>query len=107
MAIVVIIPGLGALNGWTMICAEMPRAAAPDGLFPDRFKRMSMAGVPAFGIVASTVLASAAMIVNHLGANGERAFTTLVLMSRITAAIPMCSRRSRRSSGGGATGALW
>jgi basic amino acid/polyamine antiporter, APA family len=88
MAIVVIISGLGALNGWTMICAEMPRAAAKDGLFPDRFKRMSKAGVPAFGIVTSTVLASVAMIVNYVGANGARAFTTLVLMTGITAAIP-------------------
>ena len=88
MAIVVIISGLGALNGWTMICAEMPRAAAKDGLFPERFKRMSNAGVPAFGIVSSTLLASAAMIVYYLGANGARAFTTLVLMTGITAAIP-------------------
>jgi APA family basic amino acid/polyamine antiporter len=88
MAIVVIISGLGALNGWTMICAEMPRAAAEDGLFPDQFRRMSKAGVPAFGIVSSTVLASVAMIVNYLGDNGARAFTTLVLMTGITAAIP-------------------
>ena len=32
--IAVIISGFGALNGWTMICAEMPLAAAKDGLFP-------------------------------------------------------------------------
>jgi len=56
MAVVVIISGFGALNGWTMICAEMPLAAAKDGLFPDRFKRLSKNGVPAFGIIAATVL---------------------------------------------------
>jgi basic amino acid/polyamine antiporter, APA family len=33
MAAVVIISGIGALNGWTMVTAEMPRAAAADGLF--------------------------------------------------------------------------
>jgi APA family basic amino acid/polyamine antiporter len=88
MAIVVIISGFGALNGWTMICAEMPLAAARDGLFPERFKQFSKAGVPAFGIVASTVLASIAMIVNFLGSSGANAFTTLVLMTGITAAIP-------------------
>src|SRR5262252_2557884 len=38
LAIAVIISGLGALNGWTMIYAEMPLAAANDGLFPERFK---------------------------------------------------------------------
>jgi APA family basic amino acid/polyamine antiporter len=88
MAVVVIISGLGALNGWTMICAEMPLAASKDGLFPDRFKRLSNAGVPAFGIIASTVLASVAMIVNYLGSSGANAFTVLVLMTGITAAIP-------------------
>jgi APA family basic amino acid/polyamine antiporter len=88
MAIIVIISGFGALNGWTMICAEMPLAAAKDGLFPERFKRLSAAGVPAFGIVASTVLASIAMMINYIGSSGSTAFTTLVLMSGITAAIP-------------------
>jgi basic amino acid/polyamine antiporter, APA family len=88
MAVAVIISGLGALNGWTMICAEMPLAAADDGLFPERFKRISKNGVPAFGIVASTVLASIAMAINYLGSNGATVFTTLVLMTGITAAIP-------------------
>jgi APA family basic amino acid/polyamine antiporter len=88
MAIAVIISGLGALNGWTMICAEMPLAAAEDGLFPERFKRISKSGVPAFGIVASTVLASIAMAINYLGSNGATVFTTLVLMTGITSAIP-------------------
>ena len=88
MSILVIISGIGALIGWTMICAEMPLAAAKDGLFPERFKRISKAGVPAFGIIASTVLASIAMIINYLGTGGADAFTTLVLMTGITSAIP-------------------
>ena len=46
LAVAVIISGLGALNGWIMICAEMPLAAANDGLFPAQFKRMSKRGVP-------------------------------------------------------------
>ena len=37
VALAVIISGIGALNGWTMICAEMPLAAAKDGLFPKAF----------------------------------------------------------------------
>ncbi len=37
VAIAAIISGFGALNGWTMICAEMPLAAAREGLFPRRF----------------------------------------------------------------------
>jgi APA family basic amino acid/polyamine antiporter len=88
MAIAVIISGFGALNGWTMICAEMPLAAANDGLFPSQFKKISKAGVPAFGIIASTVLASVAMVINYMGSSGATVFTTLVLMTGITAAIP-------------------
>jgi APA family basic amino acid/polyamine antiporter len=88
MAIGVIISGFGALVGWTMICAEMPLAAANDGLFPKQFKRISGKGVPAFGIIASTVLASIAILINYLGSNGQTVFTTLVLMTGITAAIP-------------------
>ena len=88
MALAVIVSGIGALNGWTMICAEMPFAAAKDGLFPPTFGRVSGRGVPAAGIVASTVLASVAMVVSYLGASGATVFTTLVLMTGITAAIP-------------------
>ncbi len=88
MAAVVIISGIGALNGWTMITAEMPRAAAQDGVFPKRFERLNRRGAPAWGIVFSTALASIAIVVNYLGSNGATVFTTLVLMTGITAAIP-------------------
>jgi APA family basic amino acid/polyamine antiporter len=88
VAIAVIISGIGALNGWTMICAEMPLAAAKDGLFPHQFGRLSGRRVPALGIVASTGLASAAMVISYTGASGSTVFTTLVLMTGITAAIP-------------------
>jgi APA family basic amino acid/polyamine antiporter len=88
VAIAVIVSGIGALNGWTMICAEMPLAAAKDGLFPAVFGRLSKAGVPAAGILASTVLASIAMAVSFMGTSGAAVFNTLVLMTGITSAIP-------------------
>lgn len=88
VALAVIFSGIGALNGWTMICAEMPLAAARDGLFPSRFGRLSTRQVPAFGIVASTILASLAVVLSYLGTSGATVFTTLVLMTGITAAIP-------------------
>jgi APA family basic amino acid/polyamine antiporter len=84
----VIVSGLGALNGWTMICAEMPLAAAKDGLFPPLFGRLSGAGVPAAGIVVSTVFATVAMAASFAGATGQDVFNTLLYMSGITAAIP-------------------
>jgi APA family basic amino acid/polyamine antiporter len=88
IAAVVIVSGLGALNGWTLITAEMPLAAARDGLFPERFKELNRHGVPAFGVIASTALASLAIIINYLGSSGVTVFTTLVLMTGITSAVP-------------------
>ncbi|MDO9378997.1 MAG: amino acid permease [Nocardioidaceae bacterium] len=88
VAVAVVVSGVGALNGWTMICAEMPRAAADDGLFPTIFARLSPRGVPTFGVVASTALASVAAVISFAGASGSTVFTTLVLMSGITAAVP-------------------
>jgi basic amino acid/polyamine antiporter, APA family len=88
MALVVITSGIGALNGWTLVAAEMPRAAAQDGVFPKRFGRLNRRGSPAFGVIASTALASIAMIINYLGSDGQTVFTTLILMTGITAAIP-------------------
>jgi APA family basic amino acid/polyamine antiporter len=88
MAGAVVISGFGALNGWTLICAEMPLAAARDGLFPQRFAQISRRGVPAFGIVASTLLASLFTVFSYLGSAGYTVFNTLVFMSGITAAIP-------------------
>src|SRR4051794_82492 len=88
MAALVIISGFGALNGWTMICAEMPLAAAKDGLFPERFGQLSEHGVPRFGIISSTLLASVAMVFAYAGSAGYTVFNTLVFMSGITAAIP-------------------
>lgn len=83
-----IVSGIGALNGWTMICSQMPLAAANDGLFPRRFSVLNSRGAPAFGIVSSTALASVAAIVSYLGTSGSTVFTTLVLMTGITAAVP-------------------
>jgi APA family basic amino acid/polyamine antiporter len=88
VALAVVVSGIGALNGWTKICAEMPLAAAKDGLFPSRFAGLSSRNVPVFGIVASAFLASLAVIVSYVGTNGATVFTTLVLMTGITAAIP-------------------
>jgi APA family basic amino acid/polyamine antiporter len=71
-----------------MICAEMPRAAAQDGLFPAQFASSSRRGAPVFGIVSSTAFASLAVLISFWGTSGSTVFTTLVLMTGITAAIP-------------------
>ncbi|MEV7389769.1 amino acid permease [Streptomyces sp. NPDC091215] len=87
VAVAAIVSGIGALNGWTMLCAEMPYAAARDGLFPGVFARLrGEKDVPAFGIVASTVLASLITVFSYT--RFEDVFTKIVLLSVLTAVIP-------------------
>jgi APA family basic amino acid/polyamine antiporter len=86
VAIAAIVSGIGALVGWTLIVAEMPQAAARDQLFPARFARESRGGVPAFGIVVSTLLASALTVVSYT--SFDRVFTTVLLLSVFTSVIP-------------------
>jgi APA family basic amino acid/polyamine antiporter len=88
VALVVIISGFGALNGWSMLSAEMPRAAARDGLFPARFDSVSGRGAPVFGLLISGVLASLLIIGSHIGAQGIEVFNTLILTIGIAGAIP-------------------
>ncbi|WSP68448.1 amino acid permease [Streptomyces sp. NBC_01615] len=87
VAVAAIISGIGALNGWTMLCAEMPYAAARDGLFPGAFAKLrGENGVPVFGIVASTVLASLITVFSYT--RFDDVFTKIVLLSVLTAVIP-------------------
>jgi APA family basic amino acid/polyamine antiporter len=85
VAVAAIISGLGALNGWTLIVAEMPYAAAQDRLFPTQFTR-TRRGVPTFGILVGTILASLITIVSYT--RFDKAFTTIVLLSVLTSVVP-------------------
>ena len=88
VALVAVISGIGALNGWTMVTAEMPFAAAKDGLFPHQFTKENRAGAPWFGIVASTLVASALMGWSYSTDKGLEVFIYLVGLSVVTVAIP-------------------
>ncbi|MEU4698343.1 amino acid permease [Nonomuraea dietziae] len=85
MAACAIISGIGALNGWTMLVAEMPMAAARDGMFPAMFARESRRGAPLAGILAGTILTSVMLLVAYAS---ENAFNTIVLLASFTTVIP-------------------
>jgi APA family basic amino acid/polyamine antiporter len=85
MAALAIVSGLGALNGWTLLVAEMPMAAARDGLFPTMFTRMRGGNVPWVGIVVGTALTSATFV---LAFAAENAFTTILLLAAFTTVVP-------------------
>jgi len=88
VALVAVVSGIGALNGWTMVTAEMPFAAAKDGLFLDSFAKVDRKGTPWFGIVVSTIVASILMGWSYSGQTGLKVFTYLVYLSVVTVAIP-------------------
>ncbi|WP_331769078.1 amino acid permease (plasmid) [Embleya sp. NBC_00888] len=85
MATMAIISGIGALNGWTMLVAEMPFAAARDGMFPKAFTRMRN-GVPYVGILIGTMLTVIVMAMNYLWS--EDAFEDILLLATVTTVIP-------------------
>jgi APA family basic amino acid/polyamine antiporter len=83
-----VVSGIGALNGWTLVTAEMPFAAAEDGLFLPQFAKTFRDGTPWFGIVVSTAVATALMAFAYSGNTGLKVFTYLVALSVVTVAIP-------------------
>lgn len=85
IALVAIVSGLGCLVGWTFIVGEMPNAAAKDAMFPRVFDKETR-GVPIFGILASTVLATLLMILAYT--SFDQVFTMIVLLTVFTAVIP-------------------
>ncbi|GAB3664826.1 amino acid permease [Actinocorallia lasiicapitis] len=86
MAVCAIISGIGALNGWTMLVAEMPLAAAKDGMFPKAFAKESGRGAPVNGIIIGTALTSLMLLYAYLGS--ENGFNTILLLASFTTAIP-------------------
>jgi len=64
LAVFATISGLGALNGWTMLQAELPAAMAKSGVFPPVFASVSSRNVPVFGLVFTSTLASALVLAN-------------------------------------------
>jgi APA family basic amino acid/polyamine antiporter len=88
VALTAVVSGLGALNGWAMVTAEMPWAAARDGLFPRAFATENSTGAPSVGIVVSTLVASALMAWSYSSEAGLEVFTYLVDLTVVTVAIP-------------------
>lgn len=89
VAATAVISGIGALNGWTLVTAEMPYAAATHDLFPRQFLRRNRHGALSFGIVVGAAIPSALMAYSYSGLHtGLKVFTYLVTLSVVTVAIP-------------------
>lgn len=86
VACAAVISMLGALNGWTLLSAQTPYAAAKDGLFPKAFETRKR-GVPVVGVIVTVSLASALTVYNYTAA-ARGVFESLVLITTFTATVP-------------------
>ncbi|MBT8220545.1 MAG: amino acid permease [Bacteroidia bacterium] len=82
-----VISTLGALNGWILIQGQIPMAAAMDGLFPKIFGKQNKSGSPAAGIVLSSLLVSALMMMNF-SKSLVNAFTFMMTLSTLSVITP-------------------
>jgi APA family basic amino acid/polyamine antiporter len=87
-----VISCFGALNGWTLCIGQVPMAAAKDGLFPRIFARESRFGTPAQGIIISSLLVSALVLMNSSESLVDQ-FTHIILLATLAALLPylLCS----------------
>jgi basic amino acid/polyamine antiporter, APA family len=85
---VAVVSGLGALNGWTLVTAEVSRAPAQDGLFPAPFGWTDRNGTAWFAVLAAAVLPSLLMLWRYTASSGLTVFTYLVDLTVVTVAIP-------------------
>ncbi|MGO4427729.1 amino acid permease, partial [Streptomyces sp. MCAF7] len=86
IALAAVVSIVGALNGWILMSAQAPYAAARDGLFPAAFAAKRR-GVPTFGVLVGTVLASLLTVLNYTSGSGG-VFESLVLITTFSATVP-------------------
>lgn len=78
---------LGALNGWIMVQAQVPMAAAQDGLFPKIFGKTNKQGMPAVGLMISSTFISVLLVMSqseHL----VKQFEFIILLATTVVLIP-------------------
>ena len=87
VALGAVISTFGALNGWILVQAQVPFAAAKDGLFPKLFAVTNKVASPAKGIVFSSILVSIILCFNY-SKGFVKAFEFMILLGTLTALVP-------------------
>ena len=65
LALFVVISGLGALNGWTLLVGELTRAMALNGVMPAPLARNNRRGAPAIALVVTGLLGSGMVLMSY------------------------------------------
>ncbi len=87
IGVVATVSCFGALNGWVLLQGQTPLAAAQDRVFPAAFARLDRHGTPRFGLLLSSVLASALIAANY-SRSLVALFTFSILLSTATSLLP-------------------
>ena len=77
----------GALNGNVLATAQLSRAIAKDDLFPTVFEPLNTSGVPASGLIVSSLLATVLIGMNYTRGL-VAAFELLILVSTLATLLP-------------------
>lgn len=83
LAVFVIVSGLGALNGWTLILGELTVSFARHGGFPPALGKVNAHGAPTRAFVLTAILASLMMLTSYSDSTAG-AFTFLSLVVTAT-----------------------
>lgn len=87
IAISALIATFGTLNGWILVQAQVPLAAAQDGLFPSAFKKVTKSGTPYLGLIFSSALMTIMLLMNYQAGLTEQ-FTAIVIFSTFAVLLP-------------------
>jgi len=87
IAAVAAVSCFGALNGWVLVSAQLPLAAARDGVFPRVFARVDANGTPTFGVLIGSTLASL-LVVSNYSRSLVQVFTFSILLSTGATLLP-------------------
>lgn len=80
------IAALGALNGWILVQAELPRAMADGGVFPRWFGRTAANGTPTNALLASSSLITLLVLANF-SKSMAALFSFVILISTASALV--------------------
>lgn len=79
LAVFVVISGLGALNGWTLLTGELTATMARHGSLPQPLARLNARGAPIVALLTTGLLATAMVLMNYSKSLVE-GFTFLTLV---------------------------
>lgn len=87
ISIVAMVAIFGTLNGWTLIQAQVPKAAAQDGLFPKVFAKTNKAGTPYVSLMISGVLMTGMLYFSAHSSLIDQ-FTMIAIVSTFAVLLP-------------------